>query len=89
MKCKHCGLIAAYNATKLLHHAAKIKGRDIKICTAAHPEKNRQQYLTLYQRLIAEKISRKQSHHDAQIAIVAQQEQTAAAYAQVGKKRRV
>jgi len=81
--------IAAYNATKLVYHAAKIKGGDIKICTAAHPEKNRQQYLTLYQRMIAEKLSRKQSNNDAQIAIVAQQEQTAAAYAQVATKRRV
>ena len=36
MKCLHCGLIAACNATKLLFHAAKIKGGDIKICTAAH-----------------------------------------------------
>lgn len=86
MKCLHCGLIAACNATKLLHHAAKIRGGDIKICTAAHPEENQQQ---LYQKMIADKMLRKQSNHDAQIAIVAQQEQTAAAYAQVGTKRRV
>ena len=34
MKCTHCGMVAASNATKLVYHAAQIRGGNIRICTS-------------------------------------------------------
>ena len=51
MKCDHCNMEVVRNSTKLMYHAAKMPGGDIKCCTEAHsPEYTKlyREYFTLF-----------------------------------------
>ena len=62
MQCGHCNkLLVTRNATKLLYHAARKRGGDIKICEEVHPEEYRKLYEDLFAKHVAKQIV-KNSH---------------------------
>ena len=59
MQCGHCDkLLVTRNATKLLYHAAKKRGGDIKICEEVHPEEYRKLYEDLFAKHVAKQIGK-------------------------------
>ena len=82
MGCDHCGMSVACNATKLVFHAAKRTGGDIKICPAVHSDSFKKQYNDLFDKMQAEKVARQMSKSQAMNDIVEQQASTIAAYQQ-------
>ena len=58
MQCGHCNFVVTRNATKLLYHAAKKRGGDIKICEEVHPEEYQKLYADLFAKHIAKQINK-------------------------------
>ena len=50
VKCLWCSHDMPLHATKLLCHAARIKGKGVKICQAIVPKPHRDRYLNLYEK---------------------------------------
>ena len=61
MKCDHCGMEVARNATKMLFHVAKMKGGDIKICKGNHSLVYRKLYNDLFDKHMS-KLESKSAH---------------------------
>ena len=59
MQCGHCDkLLVTRNATKLLYHAAKKRGGDIKICEEVNPEEYWKLYDDLFAKHVAKQINK-------------------------------
>lgn len=82
MECDHCGMVAIRNATKLVYHAAKRRGGDIKICAGNHSEAYKKLYNDLFNKLMAEKVARQTNKRQEVNDIVEQQASSIAAYQQ-------
>ena len=59
MECGHCNMRVVRNPTKLMYHAAKMPGGDIKCCTEAHSPEYTQLYREYFTLFMAKQASKR------------------------------
>jgi hypothetical protein len=50
VKCMWCNHVMPLHATKVLHHAARVANKGVKICTGVVPKAHRDRYQDLYEK---------------------------------------
>ena len=87
MKCTHCGMVAASNATKLVYHAAQIRGGNIRICTSIPSDLYKEKYHSLFLKMTGAAATRKTAVAEEMLDIIEQQQTSAATYLTQTRKR--